>query len=256
MPKFEIVQLACLQDNYCSLIHDAENNITVVVDTPDGEVIQQALESRGWQLDYILTTHHHWDHIDGHEALCQRYGAKVIGAAENREQIPGIDQQVIDGDVLQLGGIRVQVIGTPGHTLGHVCYYAPDLQAVFVGDTLFSLGCGRLFEGTAEQMWQSMLKLRSLPPETAVYCGHEYTQNNVKFALQLEPDNQVLQQRCAEVAELRQQGMPTVPSNIAQEANTNPFMRADIAELQAFLNMSGATAAAVFAEIRHRKDQA
>ncbi len=256
MLNAEIVQLSCLQDNYCCLIHDAENNITAVIDTPDAEVIEAALEQRGWQLDYILTTHHHWDHIDGHLALKQRYNCRVTGPAENQDEIPGIDQTVAGGDTLQLGRIRMQVIATPGHTLGHVCYWAPELQAVFVGDTLFSMGCGRLFEGTAAQMWQSMQALRELPEATAIYCGHEYTASNARFALNLEPDNQLLQERCEQVQQLREQGVPTLPTSVNQERKTNPFMRADVPELQALVGMEGMPPAEVFAEIRRRKDQA
>ncbi|WP_271271619.1 hydroxyacylglutathione hydrolase [Aliamphritea hakodatensis] len=256
MLNAEIVQLPCLQDNYCCLIHDAENNITAVIDTPDARVIEAELEARGWQLDYILTTHHHWDHIDGHVALKQRYNCEVIGPVLNQDVIPGIDRAADDGDVLQLGRISVQVIATPGHTLGHVCYWSPELQAVFVGDTLFSMGCGRLFEGAPEQMWQSMLALRNLPDETAVYCGHEYTLSNARFAMALEPDNQQLQQRCQTVEQLREQRLPTLPTSVLQERQTNPFMRADVPGLQAQLGLSGRPPAEVFAEIRQRKDQA
>lgn len=252
----EIVQLACLKDNYCCLIHDHSSGLTVVIDTPDADVIDAELKRRGWGLDFIFTTHHHWDHIDGHEQLKQQYGCEVIAPALNQEQVPQADKLVSDGDLLQLGATGFQVLATPGHTLGHVCYWSEALSAVFVGDTLFSLGCGRLFEGTPEQMWQSMLRLRDLPADTAVYCGHEYTQNNAGFALQLEPDNQALQQRVAEVTELRGAGLPTLPSSIRLESQTNPFMRADQAELQAALGMAGELGATVFTEIRQRKDQA
>ncbi|WP_261842273.1 hydroxyacylglutathione hydrolase [Aliamphritea ceti] len=256
MLNAEIVQLPCLKDNYCFLLHDFDSNITAVIDTPDANAIEAALEARGWQLDYILTTHHHWDHIDGHEALKQRYNCQVIGPRLNENVIPDIDQRVEGGDVLQLGGIDIQVIATPGHTLGHVCYWSQQLEAVFVGDTLFSMGCGRLFEGSPAQMWQSIQLLRDLPDTTAIYCGHEYTQNNALFALALEPDNQRLLMRCDEVDILRAKGLPTLPTNVQQEMQTNPFMRADVVGLQQALGMSGADPAAVFAEIRLRKDQA
>ena len=250
--NIEIVQLACLKDNYCALIHDPTSGHTVVIDTPDGDAIDRELTARNWQLSHILTTHHHWDHIDGHLQLKQKYGAKIVGPTANAEQIPELDIALNDGDTLEVGALRFLAIATPGHTLGHMCYYSAQAQAAFVGDTLFSMGCGRLFEGTAEQMWQSMLKLRQLPANTALYCGHEYSQNNAKFALALEPDNQALQSRVAQVNALREQGLPTLPTSVEQEIQTNPFMRAD--QLQQAVNMPEASAAQVFAEIRSRKD--
>ncbi|MGB1237962.1 MAG: hydroxyacylglutathione hydrolase [Pseudomonadales bacterium] len=250
--SIQIVQLSCLKDNYCALIHDPESGCTVVVDTPDGDAISRELKARQWQLSHILTTHHHWDHIDGHQQLKAEYGATVAGPAANAEQIPALDIALHDGDVLEAGTIRLEAIATPGHTLGHMCYYSAQARAAFVGDTLFSMGCGRLFEGTPAQMWQSMLRLRQLPADTALYCGHEYTLSNAKFALALDPGNQALQQRAAEVSALREQGLPTLPTSIAQELQTNPFMRADA--LHDALGMSSASDAEVFAEIRARKD--
>ena len=252
----EIVQFQCLDDNYSFLIHDPVTETTAVVDTPDADEIINQLEQRGWQLDYILTTHHHWDHIDGHEALKQRYNCKVIGGELNREEIPNIDQFVNHGDLVEIGGLNAQVIATPGHTLGHIVYYFPQLEAVFVGDTLFSMGCGRLFEGTPEQMWQSILQLKNLPSNTAIYCAHEYTLSNARFALALEPNNVELQQRVVEVERLRAENLPTVPTNVEQERKTNPFMRADEPEFQAQLGMLGVSATQVFTEIRQRKDKA
>lgn len=252
----EIIQFGCLKDNYCSLIHDPKTGCTAVVDTPDAEEIMRQLDKRDWHLTHILTTHHHWDHIDGHEQLKQRYGCEVIAPALNRNQVPKIDQTVADRDQVQVGEISIEVIATPGHTLGHVVYYAPQLSALFVGDTLFSMGCGRLFEGTPQQMWQSIQALRELPDETAIYCGHEYTLGNARFALRLDPENSVLQLRAAEVENLRASGLPTVPTSVGQERYTNPFMRADNPKIQQQLNMVGVPASEVFAEIRRRKDQA
>lgn len=252
----EIIQFGCLKDNYCSLIHDPTTGCTAVVDTPDAEEIMRQLDKRGWRLTHILTTHHHWDHIDGHEQLKQRYGCEVIAPVLNSDQVPVIDQTVEGGDQVRIGNLSIEVIATPGHTLGHVVYYAPHLSALFVGDTLFSMGCGRLFEGTPEQMWQSIQALRELPDATAIYCGHEYTLGNARFALRLDPENSVLQLRAAEVENLRASGLPTVPTTVGQERYTNPFMRADDPQIQQHLNMVGAPASDVFAEIRRRKDQA
>lgn len=254
--KPEIIQFSCLSDNYCSLIHDPVSGQTVVIDTPDAAEISRQLDSRNWQLSHILTTHHHWDHIDGHLELKERYGCAIIGSDTNGDIIPGIDLAVGDGDQIRFGEQTIEVLATPGHTLGHVVYWIPALEAVFVGDTLFSMGCGRLFEGTPQQMWQSIQKLRNLPLETAIYCGHEYTQSNARFALTLEPDNVALQQRVAEVEKLRAANLPTLPTYVQQELQTNPFMRADQAELQQQMNMLGYPADQVFAEIRQQKDQA
>jgi len=255
-PDAEIVLFPCLNDNYGYLIHDKASGQTAVVDTPDADEIIRQLQARDWQLTHILTTHHHWDHIDGHLTLKEHYDCQVVGPQANQADIPELDQTVVDHDRLQLGSLRIEVIATPGHTLGHVAYWLPELNAVFVGDTLFSLGCGRLFEGTPQQMWQSILRLRDLPDETAIYCGHEYTESNARFALTLEPDNQALLQRSAEVTELRSVGHPTIPTTVQQERLTNPFMRADQPELQQQLQMTGQPAAEVFAEVRRRKDQA
>jgi hydroxyacylglutathione hydrolase len=250
--QIEIVQLACLDDNYCSLVHDHSSAKTVVIDTPDAEVITCELEKRNWHLSHILTTHHHWDHIAGHQQLKTQYDATVVGPAANREQIPELDIALDDGEHLSVGAMHFAAIATPGHTLGHLCYWLEAAQAAFVGDTLFSMGCGRLFEGSATQMWHSMVRLRQLPPETALYCGHEYTLNNAKFAMALDPTNKALQQRFEQVSKLREQGLATVPSTLAVEMKTNPFLRADI--LKRELNMPQASAEEVFAHIRHRKD--
>jgi len=252
----EIVQFLCLKDNYGYLIHDPASGQTAAVDTPDADAIIEQLEQRNWQLSHILTTHHHWDHIDGHQQLKERYNCQIIGPEANADVIPQLDQAVNHHDRLQIGNLMVDVIATPGHTLGHVVYWLPEQQALFAGDTLFSLGCGRLFEGSHQQMWQSLQRLAQLPGETAVYCAHEYTESNARFALTIEPDNQALQARAAEVSQLRAAGQPTIPTTIRQEQQTNPFMRADQPELQQQLQMAGATTVDIFTEIRTRKDNA
>lgn len=254
--RAEVVQFRCLNDNYACLIHDPVSLQTAVIDTPDAEEITRQLQRRDWQLTHIFTTHHHWDHTDGHSLLKQRYDCEVIGAADSEVQKPLLDLEVRDGDHFFLGHFRVEVLATPGHTLDHLCYWLPEVGAVFVGDTLFSMGCGRLFEGTATQMWQSIQKIRALPDSTLIYCGHEYTAANARFAVKLEPDNVDLQQRIAVVQALRQQALPTLPTSVRQERLTNPFMRADIAELKQQLAMSGESAENVFAHIRKLKDRA
>ncbi|RVU32211.1 hydroxyacylglutathione hydrolase [Neptunomonas marina] len=250
----QIVQVACLKDNYCYLVNDAATGTTIVIDTPDASAIEQQLEQRGWSLDYILTTHHHWDHIDGHEALVERYGCQVIGPKANQGQIPMMERTVEHNESLLLGELACQVLATPGHTLGHTVYYFPDLAAVFTGDTLFSMGCGRLFEGTAQQMWESMQTLKALPASTQVFCGHEYTQANARFAISLEPDNTELQARVAQVALLRERDLPTVPTLLSLELQTNPFLRADLPHFKAAIGMSDQSSETVFTEVRRRKD--
>jgi hydroxyacylglutathione hydrolase len=250
----EVHMFPCLSDNYGFLIHDAEANVTAVIDTPEVAPINAALEEKGWQLTHILNTHHHFDHAGGNEELKARWGCQVVGAANDAARIPGIDVRVSDGDRLPFGSTEAQVFETPGHTTGHIAYYFADDGIAFVGDTLFALGCGRLFEGTPEQMWASLKKLMALPDDTVVYCAHEYTQSNAAFALSVEPDNADLVARSAEIDRLRAAGEPTVPTTIGLEKATNPFLRPDSPNLQATVGMEDGDLVAVFAETRRRKD--
>lgn len=254
LEEAQIVQVPCLNDNYSYLIHDPNSDTTVVIDTPDSEVIKYTLNENQWTLDYILTTHHHWDHIDGHQDLVETYGCQVIGSKTNELQIPHIQHSVIHGDSFKLGSLNCNVIATPGHTLGHVVYYFPELSAIFTGDTLFSMGCGRLFEGTPGQMWHSMQALKDLPEMTQIYCGHEYTLANAKFASSIEPDNPNVKARAKEVQILRDQDQPTIPSSLRTELKTNPFLRADDHLLQKALNLEDQSAEKVFTHIRQLKD--
>jgi hydroxyacylglutathione hydrolase len=250
----EIHMFPCLNDNYGFLIHDPESGSTATVDTPEAEPINAALEDRGWSLTHILNTHHHFDHAGGNEALKARWGCTIVGAAIDAQRIPGIDVQVRDGEAFQFGSTSATVLEVPGHTSGHIAYYFADDGVAFVGDTLFALGCGRLFEGSPQQMWHSLGKLMALPDDTVVYCAHEYTQANAAFALSVEPDNQNLQARSEEIASLRAKGVPTVPTTIGLEKATNPFLRPDSADLQKTLGMAGGDLVEVFAETRRRKD--
>jgi hydroxyacylglutathione hydrolase len=256
MSGLQIHQFRALQDNYCYLVRDKASGKTAVVDTPEVAAIEGALEDTGWRLDYILNTHHHWDHAGGNLALKEKTGCQIVGPRADRERIPGIDIEVGEGDEFRLGDSVARVYDTPGHTRGHVVYHFAADGAAFVGDTLFALGCGRVFEGTHEQMWQSLSKLRdSLPDATRIYCAHEYTQGNARFALTVEPDNVALQSRAAEVDRLRAAGKPTVPSTMAEEKATNPFLRPDSPGLAATLGMGDADPVSVFAETRRRKDR-
>ncbi|MEJ2117833.1 MAG: hydroxyacylglutathione hydrolase [Alphaproteobacteria bacterium] len=247
-------QFICGEDNFCVLIHDPDSGMTAAVDTPDAEPIARELRAKGWTLTHILTTHHHYDHTDGHEELKAETGATLIGAGNDSARIPGLDMPVADGERFTLGRHTVEVLETPGHTRGAVCYWLPDAGVVFTGDTLFSLGCGRLFEGDGQMMWNSLQKLMALPPETQIYCGHEYTEANGRFALAVEPGNAALQQRVAEAKVLRSDGKATVPTTLAAEMAQNPFLRPSSSEIQAALGLSGQPLATIFTELRRRKD--
>ena len=252
--SIQVKQISCLDDNYGFLVHDTATGATASIDTPEVEPINKALADEAWTLTHILNTHHHFDHAGGNEALKAQWGCQVIGAANDADRIPGIDRQVVDREVFELGSASVQVLEVPGHTSGHIAYHFADDKVAFVGDTLFALGCGRMFEGTAEQMWGSLEKLMALPDETLVYCAHEYTQANAAFAITVEPDNQALQARVEEIASLRAQGIPTVPTSIGLERQTNPFVRPDSGNLQQTIDLVGADPVAIFAETRKRKD--
>lgn len=250
----QVHQFACLADNYGFLLHDEATKSTAVIDTPEVGPINAALANRGWELTHILNTHHHFDHAGGNEELKHQWGAQVVGAANDAARIPGIDVRVSDGEQFQFGDASAQVLEVPGHTTGHIAYYFSDSGIAFVGDTLFALGCGRLFEGSPSDMWTSLNKLMALPDDTVVYCAHEYTQANANFALSVEPNNAALVARVAEIAELRSRGEPTVPTTIGKEKATNPFLRPTSADLQQTIGLVGADAVAVFAETRRRKD--
>jgi len=254
MKPIEIHQFPCLQDNYGYLVHDADAGVTAAIDTPDATAILAALDERGWRLTHILNTHHHSDHAGGNLELKKRTGCRIVGPRADAARIPGIDEQVGDGDAFELGTHRVEVFDTPGHTRGHIVYFLPGDDVAFVGDTLFAMGCGRLFEGTPAQMWSSLQKILRWPERTRLYCAHEYTQSNGRFALTVEPGNGALVERMAEVARVRAAGKPTVPTTLALEKATNPFLRPASAGLQATIGLTGASEVEVFAKTRALKD--
>jgi len=251
----EIIQIPVLTDNYIYVVHEPVSGETAAVDPALALPVLEVLDKKGWQLNYILNTHHHSDHVGGNLQLKQHTGCKIIGAAADRHRIPGIDIEVKENDTITLGQHPARVLATPGHTSGHVVYYFADDNSLFCGDTLFVMGCGRLFEGSPEQMWQSLQKIKNLPQETRIYCTHEYTQNNGRFALTLEPDNQALQKKMSQVNQLRENRLATVPSTVAEELATNPFLREDSASLQKAIGMVGKTPVQVFAQIRQLKDR-
>ena len=249
-----IEQFPARADNFAVLVHDPETGATASIDAPESEPIRSRLAAMGWRLTDIFTTHHHPDHVEGNLALKQEFGCTITGPAGEADRIPGIDRRIGENDTLSFGGFDVSVIETPGHTLGHICYWIPAASVAFVADTLFAMGCGRVFEGTPDMMWRSLEKLLELPDETTCYCGHEYTESNAKFALTVEPDNAELVARAAAVAEIRKAGLPTLPTTIELEKRTNPFLRVHEPSIRGRLGMETASAADVFAEIRRRKD--
>ena len=246
----EIALVPCLSDNYAYLIRDGA--LCAVVDPSEPEPVKRALAARGWTLTHILNTHHHFDHTGGNLPLKDEFGAEVVGPGNDRARIPGIDVGVGEDAPWRFGDHTVRILEIPAHTRGHIAFVFDG--AAFTGDTLFAMGCGRLFEGTPEMMWDSLSKLMRLPDETKIYCGHEYTQNNGRFALRVEPGNAELQARMKEVDAARTAGAPTIPSTIALEKRTNPFVRTDSNEIRRTLGLESAGDVEVFAELRRRKD--
>jgi hydroxyacylglutathione hydrolase len=245
----------CLKDNYGVLVHDTESGATASIDAPEAAPIEAALKATGWKLTDILVTHHHADHTGGIVALKDKYKCRVVAPAAEADKIPAIDQTVREGDKVTVGKLTSDVIETPGHTNGHIAYWFHADKLAFVGDTLFSIGCGRVIEGTPGMMWRSLMKLRDLPNDTEIYCGHEYTAANIRFARTIEPDNSVLAAREVEANRQIAEGAPTIPVTIGDEKLANPFLRADQPEVAAGIGMAGKEASQVFAEIRARKNK-
>jgi hydroxyacylglutathione hydrolase len=251
----EIHLFVCLKDNYGVLLHDPSTGATASIDAPEAAPIEAALAERGWRLTDILVTHHHADHTGGIAALKKKHLCRVVAPRKEASKIQNIDVTVREGDVVQVGSMVGRILETPGHTAGHISYWFKQDKLAFVGDTLFSVGCGRILEGTPEMMWQSLVKIRNLPADTQLYCGHEYTAANVHFALSIEPKNSALRARAEEVVRLIEKKRPTIPTTIQQEKSYNPFLRADLHSVAGAINMEGANPESVFATIRARKDK-
>ncbi len=245
----------CRSDNYGVLLHDPASGATASIDAPEAAPIEAALKATGWKLTDILVTHHHADHTDGIKALKDKYKCRVVAPAAEADTIPAVDESVREGDKVSVGKLSANVIETPGHTTGHVAYWFHADKLAFVGDTLFSIGCGRVIEGTPGMMWRSLVKLRDLPDDTKIYCGHEYTAANIRFARTIEPDNAALVAREAQAKQQIAKAEPTIPVTIGEEKKANPFLRADLPEVAAGIGMAGKQAAQVFAEIRARKNK-
>jgi hydroxyacylglutathione hydrolase len=249
----EVHQFPCLSDNYGYLLHDSQSHETVCIDTPDADEYLRQAARKGWQITQIWNTHWHRDHAGGNAAIKAATGCRITAPAGDAAKIEGVDRTVGQGDVVTIGDRQASVIDVGGHTLGHVAYHLPGAGIAFVGDSLFALGCGRMFEGTPEQFWASLLRLKALPGATMIYCAHEYTASNARFALHADPDNTALQVYADEVAQRREKALPTVPTKLERELATNPFLRADDAALQARWGESG-NPVATFAALRSAKD--
>ncbi|MGE0652973.1 MAG: hydroxyacylglutathione hydrolase [Alphaproteobacteria bacterium] len=254
MARLRIHRIPARTDNYLWLAHEPDTDTVAIVDPADPEPVIAKCGELGLHLTHILNTHHHGDHIGGNLALKAHYDCVIIGPAADRDRIPGIDIAVGEDDTVALGTETARVFDVPGHTRGHIAYWFANSDALFCGDTLFALGCGRLFEGTPGQMWTSLSKFAPLPDSTRVYCAHEYTQANARFALTVDPNNRKLRKRAAEIDRLRAEDTPTVPSTLGEERATNPFLRAEDPALQSAIGLSNADPVAVFAETRKRKD--
>jgi hydroxyacylglutathione hydrolase len=245
----------CLKDNFGVLLHDADSGRTAAIDAPEASAIEAALKATGWKLTDILVTHHHHDHTGGIVELKSRHRCRVVAPDGEAGGIPEVDETVRAGDTVRVGALEARVIETPGHTAAPATYHFAADRLVFAGDTLFSIGCGRVIEGSMESMWQSMCKLRELPNDTLLYCGHEYTMANIRFAKTIEPDNLALIAREAAAAQHIAEGKPTLPSTMSEEKAANPFLRADVPDVAQAVGLPGAPAAQVFAEIRTRKNR-
>jgi hydroxyacylglutathione hydrolase len=254
MNQIDVEQIPVLNDNYVYLVRDRATGKVGVVDPAVSDPVLERAHTLGWRITHILNTHHHGDHVGGNMAIKAATGCTIVGPRADRDRIPGIEIEVGDGDRYKLGEAEAEIFDVPGHTRGHIAYWFRDSNALFCGDTLFACGCGRLFEGTPQQMWTSLGKLRRLPDPTRVYCAHEYTQSNIRFALSVDGGNAALRDRSRRVDALRAEGRPTVPSTMAEERATNPFLRADQVELARGIGLDAADPVAVFAAVRKAKD--
>ena len=251
----EVIQIPALQDNYIYLLIDKESSLTACVDPSLAEPVINLLNKKNLNLDFILNTHHHYDHVGGNLELKEKTKCKIIGAEIDKERIPGIDICLIDKEKFYLGSSEFIVIETPGHTVGHICFYFRGDNILFSGDTLFALGCGRLFEGTPKQMCNSIKFIKNLPSKTLIYCGHEYTENNSKFAISLLPDDQDLEKKKKKIQSLRKKGISTIPTNIGEERRFNPFLKTDDKEFLKKINLDNMEENIVFEKLRKLKDK-
>ena len=246
--------IPCLNDNYSYLLHDKETNTVAIVDPSDFNTCNHEIEKKYKKLDYILNTHHHFDHVGGNKELKKKYGAKIFGFKKDKTRIPGIDNNLEENENFKIGNIFFKVIFIPGHTSGHIAFYSEKEKVIFSGDTLFSLGCGRVFEGTYQQMFNSLNKFKKLPPDTKIYCGHEYTQNNLKFCLIYDPNNKYLKEKKNWVDAKIKSNLPSIPVSIEDELRTNIFLRCNEQEVKSALNLNNSSEQEIFVKLRGLKD--
>ena len=250
----EVIQIPALQDNYIYFIIDKQSSLTACVDPSLADPVINLLKKKNLKLDFILNTHHHYDHVGGNLELKEKTQCKIIGAEIDKKRIPGIDICLKDKEIFFLGSSKFIVIETPGHTVGHICFYFDGNNILFSGDTLFALGCGRLFEGTPKQMWSSLKFIKNLPNETLIYCGHEYTESNLKFAISLLPDDKDLEKKKNKIKSLRKKGISTIPTTIGEEKRFNPFLKIDDDEFLEKIDLKNLEENTVFEKIRKLKD--
>ena len=246
--------ICCLQDNYSFVIHETKSNTIAVIDPSDYEPIDKFIKKKYQKIDYIFNTHHHFDHTGGNINLKKKYNSKIVGSKIDEKRIPGLDIQLSHNEIFKLGSVKLKIFLIPGHTKGHICFYAENEKVIFTGDTLFSLGCGRVFEGTYQQMLSSLNLIKKLPEDTLVYCGHEYTQKNLDFCLKYEVNNNILQNKKEWIASQVNHKKPTIPTTIAEELSSNIFLRCNVAEVKKSLKMENSTELEVFKKLRELKD--
>ena len=246
--------IPCLNDNYSYLIYDKHSDTVAIIDPSEFEPCDEAINKNYKKLDFILNTHHHYDHVGGNEDLKKKYNSTVLGFEDDRNRIPGIDKIIKDNQEFKIGSLNFTTIFIPGHTKGHIAFYQKEAKVIFTGDTLFSLGCGRVFEGTYEQMFTSLNKLKNLPKDTKIYCGHEYTLKNFEFCLKYNPDNNFLKKRENKIKSNLKSNIPTVPSTIGEEIKTNIFFRYDDPDVKKAINLENSSDIEIFTKLRDLKD--
>ena len=247
--------IPCLSDNYSYLINDKTSNLVGIVDPSDFDEVNKIIKRKYGKLDYILNTHHHSDHVAGNIELKKNYKSKIVGSKADGNRIPGIDILLDEGEIFKFGKVNFKIITVPGHTKGHIAFYSEDEKTIFTGDTLFSLGCGRVFEGTIKEMFLSINKIKSLPGDTKIYCGHEYTKQNLDFCLKFDENNQFLIKKLDWVKERHDNKMPTIPTTLEEEVKTNIFLRCDNSSIKNILNMNNSSDEQIFEKLRSLKDQ-
>ena len=247
--------IPCLSDNYSYLINDKTSNLVGIVDPSDFDEVNKIIKRKYGKLDYILNTHHHSDHVAGNIELKKNYKSKIVGSKADGNRIPGIDILLDEGEIFKFGKVNFKIITVPGHTKGHIAFYSEDEKTIFTGDTLFSLGCGRVFEGTIKEMFLSINKIKSLPGDTKIYCGHEYTKQNLDFCLKFDENNQFLINKLDWVKERNDNKMPTIPTTLEEEVKTNIFLRCDNSSIKNILNMNNSSDEQIFEKLRSLKDQ-